>query len=134
MIQALSAYITYIYRYMNNLHMMKFSSTSWTCKYVCLGFSMLILKKFSELWRAWIFYLRIKELFYGYSFEGQSLSLLLFLITVISITIEIKEYVQRAAKYLYPKVGRFCKNNFLKLLTGSQPIIEGRSSICGRRG
>ena len=32
---------------------------------------------------------------------------------------------------LYPKSGRFCETNFLKILIGSQPIIEGRSLICG---
>ena len=35
---------------------------------------------------------------------------------------------------LYPKVGRFCENNFFKILIGSQPIIEGRSLTCGRWG
>ena len=33
-----------------------------------------------------------------------------------------------------PKVGGFCENNFLKLVIGSQRIIEGRSLICGERG
>ena len=40
----------------------------------------------------------------------------------------------RQQNTLYPKGDRFCENNFLNLLIGSQPIIEGWSSICGRRG
>ena len=39
-------------------------------------------------------------------------------------------YQQRQQNTHYPKGGRFCEsNNFLKLLIGSQPIIEGRSLI-----
>ena len=41
---------------------------------------------------------------------------------------------QRQQNTLYPKGGRFCENNFLKLLIGSHPIIEGRSLICGSQG
>ena len=41
---------------------------------------------------------------------------------------------QRQQNTLYPKGGRFCEDHCLKLLIGSQPIIEGRSSICGRPG
>ena len=33
-----------------------------------------------------------------------------------------------------PRGGRFCENNFLELLVGSQPIIEGRSLIWGKVG
>ena len=33
--------------------------------------------------------------------------------------------VPTAAKYVYSNGDRFCKNNFLKLLIASQPIIEG---------
>ena len=38
-----------------------------------------------------------------------------------------------AAKSLN-KGGRFCENNFLKILIGSQPILERRSWICDRQG
>ena len=55
--------------------------------------------------------------------------------------VQMKEYsgvcvcvYQWQQNTLYPKDGRFCENNFLKLLIGSQPIIEGRSLICGRLG
>ena len=42
--------------------------------------------------------------------------------------------VPTAAKlYPYPKGGRFCENNFLKLLIVSQHITEGRSLIFGKR-
>ena len=40
---------------------------------------------------------------------------------------------QRQQNTLFPKSGRYCEGNLLKLLIGSQPIIEGRSLICGRR-
>ena len=40
---------------------------------------------------------------------------------------------QRQQNTLYPQGDRICDNNFLKLLIGSQPILEGRSLICGRR-
>ena len=33
-----------------------------------------------------------------------------------------------------PKGVRFCEDNLLKLLIGSQPIIEDMSLICGGRG
>ena len=39
---------------------------------------------------------------------------------------------QRQQNTLYPKGVRFCENNFLKLLIGSQLITEGTSLICGR--
>ena len=41
---------------------------------------------------------------------------------------------QRQQNTLYPKGGRLCENNFLKLVIGSQPIIEGKSLICDRQG
>ena len=40
---------------------------------------------------------------------------------------------RRQHNTLNPKGGRFCKNNVFKFLIGSQPIIERRSLICGRR-
>ena len=35
---------------------------------------------------------------------------------------------------IYPTGGRFYEKKILKLLIGSQPIIEGRSLICCERG
>ena len=35
---------------------------------------------------------------------------------------------------LYLNGGRFCENNLLTFLIGSQPILEERSLMCGRRG
>ena len=43
-------------------------------------------------------------------------------------------YQERQQNTLYPKGGRYRENNLLKLLIGSQPIIEGRSLIFGRLG
>ena len=41
---------------------------------------------------------------------------------------------RRLQNTLYPKGGRLCKNCFfLKILIGSQFIIEGRSLICTKR-
>ena len=41
---------------------------------------------------------------------------------------------QRQQNTVYPKGGRFCENNFLNLVFGSQPIIDGVSLISDRRG
>ena len=43
-------------------------------------------------------------------------------------------FYQRQQNTLYPKDRRFCENNWLKLLIGSQPIIEGWSLICRLAG
>ena len=53
-------------------------------------------------------------------------------ITFTNIIIYKKiEQVSTAAKYPFAtsKDGRFCEENFLKLMIGSQPSIEGRSLI-----
>ena len=44
---------------------------------------------------------------------------------------KINSMHQRQQNTLYPKGGIVCKNNFLKLLIGSQPAIGGMSLICG---
>ena len=41
--------------------------------------------------------------------------------------------VPKAANTLYHNGGRYFENNFLKLLIGLKPIIEGKSIICVRR-
>ena len=41
---------------------------------------------------------------------------------------------QEQQNTLYPKGGRFCEHNLLKLMIGSQPIMEGTSLFYGRRG
>ena len=49
-----------------------------------------------------------------------------------STTVETSMY-QQQQNTLYPKDGGFSYNNFMKLLIGSQPMIEGGSLICGKR-
>ena len=51
---------------------------------------------------------------------------------VVSAVLKGFPRVPTAAKYPLP-CSRFYKNRFLKLLIGSQPIIEGSSLICGKR-
>ena len=53
---------------------------------------------------------------------------------VIFILSRFPSNVPTAAKYPLPQRWQILRKNFLKLLIGSQHIIEGRSLICGGRG